>query len=78
MEVVRVTERYRVTIPLSVRRELGIKVGDKLRVRVEGKRIILEPIPEEPRNPLEDMLSILDKPVDVDAVRLVEGSWSED
>jgi len=78
MEIVRVTRKYQVTIPLSIRRKLHIKVGDRLKVRVEGERIVLEPLFERPEDPLEDMLSIFDRPIDVDAVRLVEESWDED
>jgi len=73
-----VTRKYQVTIPLSVRRKLHIKVGDRLKVRVEGERIVLEPLFERSEDPLEDMLSIFDRPIDVDAVRLVEESWDEE
>ena len=78
MEIVKVTRKYQVTIPLSVRRKLRIKVGDRLRVRVENGRIVMEPLFGPLEDPVEDMLSIFDRPVDVDAVRLVEESWDED
>jgi len=42
MEIVRVTRRYQVAIPPSVRRKLHIKAGDRLRIKVEGGRIVLE------------------------------------
>lgn len=57
---------------------LGIRIGDLLRVRVEGGRVVLEPILPRRRDPIEDMLSLVPKPVSVDAVKLVEGSWDED
>jgi AbrB family looped-hinge helix DNA binding protein len=39
--VVRVTRNYQVTIPAEVRRRLGIKVGDRVVVEVEGDRIVI-------------------------------------
>jgi AbrB family looped-hinge helix DNA binding protein len=39
--VVRVTRNYQVTIPAEVRRRLGIKVGDRLVVEVEGNKIVI-------------------------------------
>ncbi|HIE32918.1 MAG TPA: AbrB/MazE/SpoVT family DNA-binding domain-containing protein [Thermodesulfobacteriaceae bacterium] len=75
--VVKVTRKYQVTLPKEVREVLGIRVGDLLRVRVEGEKIILEPLVPRRRNPVEDMLSLVSEPVDVDAVKLVEESWDE-
>jgi len=34
--VVRVTRNYQITIPAEVRRRLGIEVGDRVLVEVEG------------------------------------------
>lgn len=76
--VVKVTRKYQVTLPREVREALGIRVGDLLRVRVEGRRIVLEPLMPRRRSPVEDMLSLIPKPVNLDAVRLVEESWDED
>lgn len=39
--VVRVTRNYQITIPADVRRRLGIKVGDRVVVEVEGDRIVI-------------------------------------
>ena len=78
MELVKVTRKYQVTIPKSVREELGIRVGDSLIVRVEGGRIVLEPLIPRRKGVVEEMLSLVSEPVDVDAVELVEESWSED
>ena len=41
MAVVRVTRNYQITIPAEVRRRLGIKVGDRVVVEVEGDRIVI-------------------------------------
>jgi len=77
MEIVTVTRKYQVTIPSSVREKLGIRVGDKLRVRVEGGKIVMEPLFERRGNPLEELLSIFEKPLDINAVKLVEETWDE-
>ncbi len=39
---VKVTRSYQVTIPAEVREELGIRVGDRLVVKVEEGKIVLE------------------------------------
>mgnify|MGYP000094192966 FL=1 len=78
MEIVKVTRRYQVTLPKSIREKLGIQIGDFLRVKVENGRIILEPLISRKNKPIEDMLSIVSEPVDIDAVKLVEESWNED
>jgi len=39
--VVRVTRNYRIAIPAEVRRRLGIEVGDRVLVEVEGDRIVI-------------------------------------
>ncbi len=76
MKEVVVTRKYQVTIPKEIREKLGIKVGDRLLVRVEGKYILLEPI--KPRDALERLLSIADKylggPQEIDAVKFIEES----
>ncbi len=76
--IVKVTRRYQVTLPKEVREALGIRAGDLLRVRVEGNRIVLGPLAPRRKNPVEDMLSLVSEPVNVDAVRLVEEAWDED
>jgi AbrB family looped-hinge helix DNA binding protein len=40
-----VTRRGQTTIPMAVRRMLGIEEGSKLRVEVEGNRVILTKVP---------------------------------
>ena len=69
-----VPEGFRVSIPEEARRKLGIKAGDRLRVKVKRGAIILEPV--KPREALERLASIADRllggPQRVDAVKLVE------
>ncbi len=75
IEVV-VTRKYQVTIPKEVREKLGIKVGDRLLVRVEDDHIVLEPL--KPVKALDRLSSIADRllggPRKIDAVKLVEES----
>lgn len=41
--LVKVKEKYQVTLPASVRRKAGLAVGDLLEANVEGKKITLTP-----------------------------------
>jgi AbrB family looped-hinge helix DNA binding protein len=41
--LVRVKEKYQVTLPASVRRKAGLAVGDLLEANVKGKKITLTP-----------------------------------
>ncbi|RLE65192.1 MAG: AbrB family transcriptional regulator [Thermoprotei archaeon] len=78
MNIVKVTRRYQVTLPKKIREELGIRIGDFLKVKIENGRIILEPLIPYRKKPIENMLNLVSKPVDIDAVKLVEESWNED
>lgn len=73
-EEVKVTRKYQVTIPRSVRSKLGIKIGDKLIVRSEGRRVIFE-VAQRISNPSDVLWNLFGKPLDIDAVKLVEESW---
>ena len=42
---VRVTRKFRLTIPVRVRQKMGVEVGDELLVKEEGKRIVFEKAP---------------------------------
>ena len=76
--LVKVTRKYQITLPKEVREKLGIRIGDFLRVKVEDGKVILEPIVPRRRNPIDDMLSLISEPINIDAVKLVEESWDED
>lgn len=43
MSLVKVKEKYQVTLPASVRQKAGIAVGDLLEAQVRGKKITLTP-----------------------------------
>ena len=76
MKEIIVTRKYQITIPRDIREKLGIKVGDRLLIRLEGERIILEPI--RPRDALSNLATIADRILKekkkIDAVKLVEES----
>ena len=43
MPLVKVKDKYQVTLPASVRRKAGVAVGDLLEAKVRGKKITLTP-----------------------------------
>jgi len=75
-EEVKVTRKYQVTIPESVRSKLGIKIGDKLVVKSEDKRIIMETT-KHIADPSDALWNLFGAPLDIDATRLVEESWKQ-
>jgi AbrB family looped-hinge helix DNA binding protein len=44
--IVKVTRRGQTTIPLAIRKQCGIKEGDKLLVQLTEKGILFKPIPK--------------------------------
>ena len=54
--IVKVGERYTIVIPKEIRRILGIKKGQLMRITSDGRRIILEPIFENPFEIFEKIL----------------------
>ena len=76
--VVKVTRKYQITLPKEVREKLGIRIGDFLKVKIEDGKVVLEPMVPRRRNLIDDMLNLIGKPINIDAVRLVEESWNED
>jgi len=75
-EEVKVTRKYQVTIPERVRSKLGVKIGDRLIVRSEGKRIIME-TSHHISNPSDVLWNLFGKPLNIDATKLVEESWEK-
>ena len=53
---VKVSSKNQIAVPAAVRKQLGIKPGDRLRIEVDGKRAILER--EEHASVLDELLSI--------------------
>jgi AbrB family looped-hinge helix DNA binding protein len=56
LAIVRVTRNAQVTIPKNVREALGVTEGDKVTVRVEGNRIVLEKVAEDVWSDCTDFL----------------------
>jgi len=48
MHIVRMLGKGQVVIPKSVRRQFAIEEGTALSLDVEGQRLILEPLPDDP------------------------------
>jgi len=76
--IVKITRKYQITIPKEIREKFNLRIGDLLKVEVEGDKIILKTMVKRGKNPIEEMLTLIKKPLAVDAVRLVEESWNED
>lgn len=58
MPLVKIKEKYQVTLPASVRQKAGVAVGDLLEAKVQGKKITLTPksvIDRELAKALEDV-----------------------
>jgi AbrB family looped-hinge helix DNA binding protein len=68
MEVVTVSPKYQVVIPLSVRRSLGLKPGHKVQIIVYEGRIEL--IPLKPIKKMRGFLKGLDTTIQRDADRI--------
>ncbi len=48
MPIVKMLAKGQVVIPREIREALGIVAGAKLHVRIEGKEIVLYPLPADP------------------------------
>jgi AbrB family looped-hinge helix DNA binding protein len=78
MDKTKVTRKYQITIPKNVRKALGINIGDTLKIKIEGNKIILEPIKPILNNPVEYLSNLSKEQTNINAVRLVEESWNDD
>jgi len=74
-----VTSKFRITIPKKVREALGIKVSDRLLVKVVEGKIVLEPIRSS--DALKRLSTIADRilggPKRVNAVKLLRNLLKE-
>jgi len=48
--------RYTLVIPKAVREELSLRQGQRVLIRVEGKKIVIEPLPWDPYKVLEEVV----------------------
>ena len=67
--IVKVTRRGQTTIPLEIRRKLGIMEGDKLIVELESEKIIFRKVPR-----LEELLCVDSSYGNIDEAKK---SWNE-
>lgn len=74
LQEVIVTRKYQITIPKSIREKLGIRIGDRLLMEVDGDKIVIRPINH--REALDGLATIADRilggPKKINAVKLVE------
>jgi len=54
--ILRVRDRFTVTLTREVRKALGIKVGQRLEALVQDDKIILRPLPEQPSKLSKEIL----------------------
>jgi AbrB family looped-hinge helix DNA binding protein len=54
--ITKVGKKYMVVIPSKIRRALGVKEGDLLKMKLEGSRIILEKLPSDPFKVLAEVV----------------------
>lgn len=48
--------RYALVIPKAIRQKLAIKQGQRVLIRVEDRRIVVEPLPLDPYEVLEEVV----------------------
>ena len=56
MPIVKTSAKGQVVIPKAIRRALGIKPGTRFHVRVEGKEVVLFPLPDDPIRALRGII----------------------
>ncbi len=54
MEIVKISRKGQVVIPVELRRKLGVRPGDRFEVWIEGETILLKPL----RRPSEGLKGI--------------------
>jgi AbrB family looped-hinge helix DNA binding protein len=80
---VRVRKSYQITIPKKIRSKFGIEEGTIIEATIQDGAIVLKPLqplenmetPKHITNPSDTLWCLFGKPIDVDAVKLVEESW---
>jgi len=74
LDEVTVLEGYRVTIPKEAREKLRIEKGDKLKLKIQGTRIILqsEKIPDNPTMKMLGLAAGYEEPLEKALVEEVE------
>lgn len=55
-EEISIGKRYTLVIPKKIREELGLEEGQRTLVYVEGERIVIEPLPSDPFEILDEIV----------------------
>jgi AbrB family looped-hinge helix DNA binding protein len=74
-ENARVGKKYVVVIPSKIRREIGLKVGDVLRVRLEENRIVMEQLSNDP---FKTLAEVVGKPYNEEVDEKKAEKWLRD
>jgi len=74
---VKVSTKHQIVVPSAVRRELGIKAGDRLEVRVEGGDVVLHPRPAKASERLRGLGKGMYGPDPVAYVRELRDEWED-
>jgi len=74
-DVVVVGKKHVVVIPAKIRKIVGVKEGDLLKVRVEGNSIVLEPVSPDPFKVLAE---VIDKPYSEEEDEKRAEEWLKD
>ena len=56
MPVVKTSSKGQVVIPVNIRKKLGIKPGQKVRLTLLGDKAVITPLPEDPIKALRGLL----------------------
>jgi AbrB family looped-hinge helix DNA binding protein len=70
-ETTTVTRKYQITLPKRIRRQLGIKIGDKLPIFSKKNKIIIKTTKVVP-NPAEYLWNLSKNNSKMDAVKLIK------
>jgi len=77
MVTVKVSRKNQIAVPAAVRRQLGIRPGDRLTVEVEGAKVILRPEPQSHLDRLINLAPEIWEGVDAaEYIRELRDEWS--
>ena len=74
---VKVSSKYQIVVPSAVRRQLGIKAGDRLEVRIEDGDVRLHPRPARASERLRGLGNGMYGPDPVAYIRELRDEWEE-
>jgi AbrB family looped-hinge helix DNA binding protein len=74
---VKVSTKHQIVVPSAVRRQLGIKAGDRLEVRVERGEVVLHPRPARASERLRGLGKGMYGPDPVGYVRELRDEWED-